>query len=517
MSLTDNSLAPSSSGLGRRVFIPKIAGSIPAGVTIVSTLAKRLKTCSNINTVSLKPLSTNELPEALPLKKIIGPSFIILALGLGSGEIILWPYLSANYGLGIIWGALLGLTFQFFMNMEIERYTLTRGESVFVGLARKFRFISFWFLISTFIPWMWPGIIASSAKFLGTVFGLEQTHYLAIVMLVAIGVILSLGPVLYKTVEKFQKTMISIGVPAIFLFSILLAKPSDWTALAQGTVGIGKGFFLLPSGIAIASFLGALAYTGAGGNLNLAQSYYIKEKEYGMGKFAGRITSLLTGKDENISLTGSRFELTPNNIRKFHSWWRNINIEHFFVFWLTGSIAISLLALLSYSTVYGMLGDTQDIGFVMKEAAVIGQNFFPLLGTLFLVFCGITLFGTQLGIIDATCRIVSENLILSSSEKLNEKHLRRLYYTALWLQILAGITILLLGFTEPLQLVITAAILNAFAMFVHTGLTLWLNVTSLEKAIRPSLFRICAMLSAFIFYGGFSIYVLYDKFLKQFI
>src|SRR3989339_1882132 len=93
-----------------------------------------------------------EFPPVISFKKIIGPSFIILALGLGSGEIILWPYLVSNYGLGIVWGAVLGITFQFFMNMEIERYALVRGESIFVGLARKFRWITFWFLISTFIP-----------------------------------------------------------------------------------------------------------------------------------------------------------------------------------------------------------------------------------------------------------------------------------------------------------------------------------------------------------------------------
>src|SRR3989344_6888808 len=167
--------------------------------------------------MDLKPLEINPLPQPLALKKLIGPSFIILALGLGSGEVILWPYLSANYGLGIIWGALLGITFQFFMNMEIERYALAHGESVFVGLARELRWISFWFLLSTFIPWVWPGIIASSAKLFGTVLGVGETKYLAIIFLVVIGLILSMGPILYKTVENLQKTLILIGVPAIFL------------------------------------------------------------------------------------------------------------------------------------------------------------------------------------------------------------------------------------------------------------------------------------------------------------
>ncbi|PIY93340.1 MAG: hypothetical protein COY69_02165, partial [Candidatus Magasanikbacteria bacterium CG_4_10_14_0_8_um_filter_32_14] len=52
-------------------------------------------------------------PKPISFRKLIGPSFIILALGLGSGEVILWPYLVSNFGLGIVWGAMLGITFQY--------------------------------------------------------------------------------------------------------------------------------------------------------------------------------------------------------------------------------------------------------------------------------------------------------------------------------------------------------------------------------------------------------------------
>ena len=79
------------------------------------------------------------LPTPPKFSKMVGPSFIMLGMGLGSGELIMWPYMAANYGLGIIWAAVIGITFQFFINMEIERYTLINGESVFVGLARKLK------------------------------------------------------------------------------------------------------------------------------------------------------------------------------------------------------------------------------------------------------------------------------------------------------------------------------------------------------------------------------------------
>ena len=40
----------------------------------------------------------------------------------------MWSYLAANYGLGILWGGLLGITFQFVLNTETMRYTLAWGR-----------------------------------------------------------------------------------------------------------------------------------------------------------------------------------------------------------------------------------------------------------------------------------------------------------------------------------------------------------------------------------------------------
>src|SRR3989339_1304697 len=126
-------------------------------------------------------------PKVIGFKKLIGPSFIILALGLGSGEVILWPYMVSNYGLGIVWGAILGITFQYFINMEIERYALVKGESVFVGLHKLWRGTAYWFIISTFVGFGLPGIVAASAQLIAHIFGIENFKWLAIVLLLFVG------------------------------------------------------------------------------------------------------------------------------------------------------------------------------------------------------------------------------------------------------------------------------------------------------------------------------------------
>jgi hypothetical protein len=117
-----------------------------------------------MHTKNKKP--AQNLPVAPSLWRSIGPSFILLGLALGSGELILWPYLTANYGLGLLWGALLGITLQFVLNTETMRYTLAWGESVFVGFRRLSRVIPLWFVLSTLIPWSLPGFSSASAELL---------------------------------------------------------------------------------------------------------------------------------------------------------------------------------------------------------------------------------------------------------------------------------------------------------------------------------------------------------------
>ncbi len=455
-----------------------------------------------------------KFPPVLGIKKIIGPSFVILALGLGSGEVILWPYLASNYGLGIAWGAILGITFQFFINMEIERYALVKGESVFVGIAKIFSWSVHWFIFSTFVGFGLPGIIAASAKVLASVLGLANFKWLAIAMLIIIGIILSAGKTVYGLMERLTKTIIIIAVPFIFLLAIFLSSKTDWQSLASGLVGRGEGFWFLPVGIALATFLAAFAYSGAGGNLNLTQSIYIKEKGYGMGKYAQKISGFFRGKKEDkIQLAGEDFEVNESNVNNFKSWWKIINIEHLFVFWFIGSLSMLLLMLLSYATTFGLGDNAEGINFVINEGRMIGQNLYPIFGVLFLLAVSIMLFQTQLGIMDSTSRIMAENAAIAKLKRnsLGKINLSRIYFIFVWAQITFGIILFLLNIYEPKTLIILGAVINAFAMFVHTALVAWLNHRSLPKVFQPSWFRKIVIAIIFIFFGFFSVVVLLDK------
>ncbi|MBU2577779.1 Nramp family divalent metal transporter [Patescibacteria group bacterium] len=451
-------------------------------------------------------METKELPKAPSFLKTIGPSFIFLGLSLGSGELILWPYLAANYGLGILWGALLGITFQFIMNMEIERYALIHGESVFVGFWKLWRYWTIWFIFSTFIAWGLPGFSAAGSQLLNQIFGLGNQTAVAVALLLLTGLILSIGKTLYRTMEVLQKSIIIFGTIFISLLVFLLTKITDWQAASLGLIGRGDGYNFLPAGISFMSFLGAFAYAGAGGNLNLAQSYYVKEKGYGMGKYAQKIKSLFSKGDKDVNLEGVTFENNKINRFEFKKWWKVINLEHFFVFWLLGFLTIVLLSVLSFSLVHGETGVNEGINFLFMEGRIIGQKIAPAFGFVFLLLGFLMLYSTQAGVLESTSRIISENFFLLFKGKGGQlkANLSKGFYLALWGQIIFGITVLLLGFKEPRFLLTLAAVINAFCMFVHLGLTYFLNKKTLPVELRPALWRKAILLIAFIFFGVFS-------------
>ncbi len=466
-------------------------------------------------------------PSPIKFGKLLGPSFIILALGLGSGEVILWPFLVSKYGLGIAWGALLGITFQYFMNMEIERYSLLKGESVFVGMNKKFRLAAHWFIISTFVGFGIPGIIAASAKVFSHLFGFSDHKFVAIGFLAIIGIVLSSGKTVYGMMEKITKTVLLIGAPFIFILSLILASKTDWSALLKGLVGIGEtisqnpnGYYFLPLGITLATFLAAFAYAGAGGNLNLTQSIYIKEKGYGMGKYSQKMSGLFRHhKLQEIKLEGQPCDFSPKSISNFKKWWRLVSFEHLIVFWLIGFLTMSFLMILSYTTAFNQVNaESADISFVITESVQIGKELWPIFGTLFLLAVVIMLFQTQLGVLDSTSRIMAENFAIKKmqNKKKHKINLSKIYYYFLWAQIAFGILLFSFNFKEPLTLIVIGAVINAMAMFIHIGLVNWMNFKVLPKKVQAPIWRKIIIGIIFVFFGIFSIITIVNQLGKLF-
>jgi hypothetical protein len=446
-----------------------------------------------------------DLPEPLGLRAMIGPSVILVGLSIGSGEFVLWPRLTAEFGFSLFWACWVGVTLQFFLNMEIERWTLATGESAVVGFLRLSPVWGPIFLVCATVPWIWPGWATGAAMLLSWHFPIPVTGG-AIGGLVLCGVILSIGPVVYRTIETIQLVLVAGIFVALTTLAVLLVRADTVVALAHGAVGFGT----IPDGIALPILLGALAFAGAGGSVNLAQSNYIKDKGYGMGKWIGRITSPFTGREESTSEVGVVFEPDEANLARWRVWWRRTNIEHFVSFYVLALLSLALFCLLA-ATLLGTDGEPgADFDFLRAEADAIAARFGGVGRALFLGTGIAVLFSTELALLDAVSRVAADLLKMSLFRNASVS-LSLLYGGVLWGLIGFGAVVLLAGFDRPFLLLVLSAALNGFVMFLYSVLLLWLNWKTFRGPLALHPVRIGALAVSVAFFGYFSVLTLGDR------
>src|SRR5690606_3628688 len=133
--------------------------------------------------------------------RFVGPGIVASGVGLASGEFVLWPFIASQVGLVLLWGALIGVVTQFFLNMEIERYTLATGETALTGFSRFWKHWGLVFAIMVYFANLWPGWALSSATLITYLFG-GSAPIIAAVSLIIMGAGLTLAPVVYVALER---------------------------------------------------------------------------------------------------------------------------------------------------------------------------------------------------------------------------------------------------------------------------------------------------------------------------
>ena len=318
----------------------------------------------------LPPMSVRDMPEPLPLTKILGPSVILAGLGVGSGEYIIWPFITSAVGPAFLWAAVLSVTFQYFINMEIERYTLVTGETAIAGFVRRWRHWGWIFCLFTLVPNMWPGWATGGVTAFTFLIGGGNVGYITVGVMIAIGFSLTMSPVVYKTLERAQFFKVALTLVFLSVAIVAAIKPSAWADLPQAVTGFGT----LPdaTAIPITLLLSALVFAGAGGVNNLAQSNWIRDKGFGMGAYIPRIVSPITGEDVALPTTGVMMRTDAANLARFAVWWKRANTEQLVSFWFICIFSIVTFSLLAHSTISGQQFSAQaNLGFIKAEGEML--------------------------------------------------------------------------------------------------------------------------------------------------
>ncbi|GAA1556811.1 Nramp family divalent metal transporter [Kribbella sancticallisti] len=462
----------------------------------------------NLPTKNLPAPQVRDLPEP-PTQtwKIVGPGMVGAGVGLASGEFILWPYISSQVGLVFLWGAVVGVAIQWFLNMEIERYTLATGETALTGFNRYGKHWGLFFAIMTYFANLWPGWATSSASMLTYLFGAGDPRWIAIGILVTIGLILTLAPVVYVMLERL--IFVKIAAVALLVILALIFAIRGKTYSALGDAVTNPQFPVETLGFAL--MMGAIAYAGAGGGQNLCQSNWIRDKGFGMGVHVPRLTSPITGqKEADPRANGYTFPPDEENLARWRRWWKFANIEQALTFVLITVATILFTSMLAHATLFGDETVKNNIGFLKIEGVNLQSLVGGWFGYLFWAIGAFSLFAAATGIVDYTSRLTSDMI---KARYLRDSTITesKLYFWLVWGLVFFGILVLLAGLTQPLVLLVISACTAGTMMFVYSGLLWWMNSRALPRAIRISRLRTAVMLFAFLAFGFLAVFTVIDQ------
>ena len=453
---------------------------------------------------ALPDLQPAELPPPpASTWKIVGPGIVAAGVGLASGEFILYPFIASQIGLAFVWAAAVGLATQYFINMEIERYTLATGETVLTGFSRLGRHWGLFFVLLAIAANLWPGWATSAATLVTFLVG-GSVRWIAVGMLVAIGLILTLSPVVYRALERTQIVKVAL-VGLLVVVAAVFAIPAQLWAEAPARLAEPR----LPAAeLGWALLLGALAFAGAGGGQNLCQSNWIRDKGFGMGAHAPRIVSPLTGEPVAHSGTGWRFETDPESLERWSRWWRIANVEQLWTFVAISFATILFTSLLAVATLGGVEGLPRDIGFLRIEGEALSRSVGDWFGRLFWTVGAFSLFAAALGIVDYTSRLASDVVRTVYWRGGRESVI---YAVIVWVLVLTGSAIVAGGFDQPLVLLVIAGCVAGFMMFVYSALLILLNRRMLPPELRPGRFRVGTLVWAVALFGLLSVITIADQ------
>jgi hypothetical protein len=457
---------------------------------------------------TLHDREVRDLPDMPPSAwRIVGPGVVAAGVGLGSGEFILWPYIASQVGLVFVWGAIIGVTTQFFLNMEIERYTLATGQTALSGFNRFWKHWGLVFAVLVYFANLWPGWAMSAATLASYIFG-GSTVTIAVCGLLVIGAALTLAPVVYVALERLIFVKIAAVTTLMGLAVVLAISADSWRALPAGLTTEAR----VPTELGFALVLGAIAFAGSGGGQNLCQSNWIRDMGFGMGRYLPRLVSPVTGVEEAApAAAGFIFEPNAANMARWQQWWRFANIEQAATFVAMTVVTICLTSMMSHSTLFGLPGLPNDVNFLRVEGqqlqSIVGRWF----GVLFWGVGAFSLFAVAMGIVDYASRLTAD-VIKSTYLRQSRTTESRIYFWLVWGMVAIGAMILLSGFNQPIVLLLISACSGGATMFLYSYLLILLNRRALPAPIAVRSYRLGVLIWSTVFFGVLSLLTLWQQF-----
>jgi hypothetical protein len=396
------------------------------------------------------------------------------------------------------------------------RYTLATGEPVFTGFMRTRPSSTAWawFYVGLyFLQFGWPAFAATAA---GAIFFLftrhlpapsdaEAIYFIGVGIFLACAAVLTVGRRIERTLEVLNWILVVCILGGFLVLAVLFVPAKTWLAgaVALGGFDLAQGRFdFLPAG-ADFFLLGALvAFSGAGGVINLALSNWARDRGYGMGERAGYIPGAIGGGKVHLAHTGFTFEADPDAMRRWQGWWRVVRADQFGVFG-AGAIIGMLLPALIYVTFLQPGTDIQGLGISAALAHGVAARSGAVLGGAIAFLGAWILFKTQLDNLEGMVRAITDILWTGSRHVRSWRggDVRAVYYSVLTMIVVWGVVALRLA--QPIVLLKLSANVAGVVFVVAALHLLYVNTRLLPPHVRPPMWRRTLLLVVAVFYGVF--------------
>jgi hypothetical protein len=455
--------------------------------------------------------------DALPRKPLgrfpgwwlaLGPGIVWMALAQGSGELIWWPYIIAKYGLTFLWLLIPACLLQYPVTVEIGRYTLLTGESIFHGFIRLNRTLGIFLWLLMTLSFLWFGAFASAGgtalaaltDFPGGWSAKGQSLFWGYVTIAVFVMAILFSRVVYGVVENFMKVVALVTLAGLVW---ACSTPEVMAVLPEFSRGLFGPVGAMPrpwEGGDATRLLTAITFAGLGGFWILFYSYWLRDKGSGMAAQMGRITGPLAGKAEAITSEGALPEESGQQQAAWRLWRRFLSID--VSVGILGNLLTTLMAcLLAYALLFpkGLLPQEYEI-------AVVQSRFFEVSWgeagrLLFLVVAAAFLADTWLATADAVSRTQADVVhILFPKARLYP--MRQWYFG--FLAVLTVITGLTMSLNAPGTLILISAVIGFGGTVIFPVALYFLNYhllsPSLPKWARPSQFSAVLLGVSFLSY-----------------
>lgn len=419
----------------------------------------------------------------------LGPGIVWLALAQGSGELIWWPYIIAKYGLTFLFLLIPACLLQYPLNVEIGRYTLLTGESIFHGFFRLNRAFGIFLWILMSVSFLWFGAFASAggtalAALTGFPAGWSpkaQTLFWGYASIAVFVTTVLLSNVVYVLIERIMKLVALVTVAGLL-----------WACAQPDVIGALPGFLrglMGPSGpmprawdsTDATKLLTAITFAGLGGFWILFYSYWLREKGAGQAKHMGRITGPLAGKPETVTSDGLLPTDDADSRTRWHSWRRYLSIDA--MTGIGGNLLTTLMTcLLAYALLFpqGLLPKDYELAVVQSRFFEAGWG--EAGRVLFLVVAAAFLADTWLATADAVARMQAD-IVQIAFPRTKTIAQRKLYYA--FFGLLTVITCLTMLLDAPGPLILTSAVIGFIGTVIFPPALYLLNHRLLAPELPP--------------------------------